>query len=160
MPVKFSTFMKMTPEERKALPWKEWPTAYRRMWTIGLPVVAILTLIIALVPGDPPSPAELAAQATADSLKKAEAALLKKYPNLPRQSGFDASVDVVVDYLSATLNDPRSYQPESWSALISTSDGYFQVRHTFRAKNGFGGMILGSKVFVIDSFGSVVRVAD
>lgn len=160
MPLKFSEFAKMTPEERKTLTWKDYPVAYRRMWTIGVPVLAVLILIVTLTPGDPPSQAELAAKAQADSIAKAEAELRSRYPNLPRQSGFDSSVDGVVDYLSTTLNDPKSYEPESWSTLIPSKNGLFQVRHTFRAKNGFGAMVLQNFVFYLDSNSNVIEVKE
>lgn len=82
-------------------------------------------------------------------------------------NAIDASVYQVQDYLKNTyLNDPDSYEPISWSAVIKLNDnkqeGYpaYQVRHKFRAKNEYGGYVTEEKIFKLDYKGNVVDVED
>ena len=82
-------------------------------------------------------------------------------------SEWDASVQQVVDYLKNNyLNDPDSYQSISWSAVVKLNNakeiGFacYQVRHKYRAKNGFGGYVTEEKLFKLDYQGNVVEVRD
>ena len=75
----------------------------------------------------------------------------------PRQSHFDNSVDCVENYLKKSyLRDPNSYESIRWTKVIKNDDGTFQVTHTFRAKNGFGGMVEETKTFAIASNGNTI----
>lgn len=69
---------------------------------------------------------------------------------------FDHSVRQVEHYLKRSyLNAPSSYESVEWGPLTQNDDGTYTVSHTYRAKNGFGGVITESKVFVIDRNGKV-----
>jgi len=82
-------------------------------------------------------------------------------------SELDASVYQVEDYLKKNyLNDPDSYQEISWSTVFKLNESKeagvpkYQVRHKFRAKNGFGGYVVEEKVFRLDYLGNVVDSKD
>jgi hypothetical protein len=77
--------------------------------------------------------------------------------NAPRQSSWDHSVDLVVDYLKHDyLRDPKSYESVKWGLLKQNEDGTFHVGHTFRARNSFGGMEEQILIFVISADGKAV----
>ena len=63
------------------------------------------------------------------------------------------------DYLDSTLRDPDSYESIEWSEVKEKADGYY-VRHKYRAKNGFGGMVVTNQLFHLDFSGNVVEVKD
>ena len=74
-----------------------------------------------------------------------------------RQSPFDNSVDCVEYYLKHKyLKDPDSYQGIEWSKVINNQDGTYNVTHTFRARNGYGGMGIETLTFTIASDGWTV----
>lgn len=73
-----------------------------------------------------------------------------------QNSPWDGSVVQVENYLRQTLNDPDSYQSVNWGKVMKRDDGGFFVRHSFRAKNAFGALILQDYVFVLDSAGQIV----
>jgi len=73
---------------------------------------------------------------------------------------------LIKKYLDSSLNDPKSYEPVSFSAPVKLRDtiiklgvtydtvrhhGAFLILHTYRAKNGFGAMIKTQEWFKIDS---------
>jgi hypothetical protein len=71
-------------------------------------------------------------------------------------SAWDGSVRQVERYVKRQLlRDPDSYQSVEWSKVQRQGEGYI-VRHTFRAKNGFGGYDVATYGFVLDSAGNVV----
>ena len=73
----------------------------------------------------------------------------------PRQSGWDHSVSCVESYLKkGYLRDPDSYESVNWGRVEKNNDGTYEVTHTFRARNGFGGMDEETKTFIIGSDGS------
>lgn len=72
----------------------------------------------------------------------------------PHQSEWDNSVDCVEKYLKHSLNDPGSYESIHWDKLVKQENGTYMVTHSFRAKNGFGGMNQETLTFVIGSDGS------
>ena len=74
-------------------------------------------------------------------------------------SGLDASVYQVEQFLDDNLNDPDSYDPIEWSAVQPTKNGYY-VRHKYRARNGFGGMNIENKIFYLDKDGNVTGYTD
>lgn len=75
----------------------------------------------------------------------------------PHQSPWDNSVDVVEDYLKHTyLNDPDSYESIHWDKLHKTQDGGYYVIHSFRARNGMGGMVKTTMIFFISQDGKRV----
>jgi hypothetical protein len=78
-------------------------------------------------------------------------------PGGPSQSPWDNSVDCVVSYLKYHyLRDPDSYESINWSEIAKNSDGTYQVTHTFRAKNGFGGMGVETLTFTIAPDGQTI----
>ena len=71
-------------------------------------------------------------------------------------SPIDHSVLQVKYYLKNTLNDPDSYKPVEWSEVkYLENDNKYMVRHKYRAKNSFGGVITKNDVFFLDSEGKV-----
>ena len=62
----------------------------------------------------------------------------------------DEAKDNVGVYLRRILNDPGSYKPAEWGPLIQSGAGY-RIAHTYRAKNGFGALMLGGATFTLDS---------
>ncbi len=85
-----------------------------------------------------------------------------KLDNIVTNSEFDGSVSQVKDYLKSNLNDPDSYESIEWSPVskIKTLNHKFIVRHKYRAKNGFGGLVITNQTFYLDSIGNVVDVVD
>lgn len=74
-----------------------------------------------------------------------------------KNSQWDGSVDVAERYLKRNLlKDPSSYESISWGKVAKNPDGSYQVTHTFRARNGFGGMGKETITFIISSDGSRV----
>jgi hypothetical protein len=72
-------------------------------------------------------------------------------------SPWDHSVGSVKDYVKDHyLRDPDSYESVQWYLPIENSDGTYQVTHTFRAKNGFGGMNEETHTFTLSSNGREV----
>ena len=67
-------------------------------------------------------------------------------------SGLDASVYQVEQFLDDNLNDPDS-------SMTPTKNGYY-VRHKYRARNGFGGMNIENKIFYLDKDGNVTGYTD
>lgn len=72
---------------------------------------------------------------------------------------YTGSVKQVVTYLKENLKDPRSYESISWSKVMH-KDGYYIVRHKYRAKNGFGGYVIENKLFYIDLYGKVYKIQE
>ncbi len=84
---------------------------------------------------------------------------INEIDNKPKiqNSPWDGSVSEVKDYLNKTLKDPDSYEGIEWSNVVK-KDGYFFVRHKYRAKNSFGGYVIEDCIFKIDDKGSVINV--
>ncbi len=72
---------------------------------------------------------------------------------------YDGSVEQVVDYLKENLKDPRSYESISWSKVMH-KNGYYMVRHKYRAKNSFGGFAVENKIFYINLYGEIYKIED
>lgn len=74
-----------------------------------------------------------------------------------KASSWDGSVEIVERFLKNNyLNDPSSYESVKWGHLTKNSDGTYVVTHTFRARNGFGGMNQQSMAFIISADGKSV----
>lgn len=73
------------------------------------------------------------------------------------QSRFDHSVPCVEKFLKRNyLRDPDSYKSIHWSLVTKREDGNYEVTHSFRARNGFGGMNEETLTFIISSNGERV----
>ncbi len=66
-----------------------------------------------------------------------------------RSSG---AVFQVEAYLDKNLRDPGSRQSIEWSRLYPLPDGKYYVRHKYRAKNGFGAMVIEDRSFAITRY--------
>jgi len=76
-------------------------------------------------------------------------------------SNWDGSVRQVKDFLKENLNDPDSYEAVTWSPVQQNPDNHdFIVRHKYRARNGFGGLMIYDQIFTLDSLGDVINVSD
>ena len=86
---------------------------------------------------------------------------LSRYNEDPvKNNGLDASVYQVEQYLKNNLRDPDSYEPMEWSAVQKTKNGWYYVRHKYRARNGFGGMNIENQIFYLDEDGNVTGYTD
>lgn len=86
---------------------------------------------------------------------------MEKLENLPNieNSVWDGSVYQVKNYLKKNLKDPDSYEGIEWSNVIKNSDETYTVRHKFRARNSFGGMVIEDWVFILDKEGNVTTAS-
>jgi len=80
-------------------------------------------------------------------------------PNKPAnqvtQSSWDGSVPQVKDWLKAHANDPSSLEFKSWN-LSKYDNGNNDVFVTYRAKNGFGALMLYQGKFVLSPSGIIL----
>jgi hypothetical protein len=72
------------------------------------------------------------------------------------QSSWDNSVPCVESYIKSHLNDPGSYESVHWDKATQSDDGTYTVTATYRAKNGFGGIVTNITQFKIDKDGQTV----
>lgn len=72
---------------------------------------------------------------------------------------YDGSVSQIVTYLNENLKDPHSYESISWSKVMH-KDGYYLVRHKYRAKNSLGGDVIENKLFYIDLYGAIYKIEE
>ena len=56
------------------------------------------------------------------------------------------------------LKDPDSYESISWSDLMKAGDGTYYITHSYRAKNSFGGYVIETKIFHLDSEGNIINI--
>lgn len=92
-------------------------------------------------------------QISTDVAKKMqERAKLPKIEN----SAWDGSVYQVKKYLKNNLKDPDSYESIEWSKVLKNNDGTYSVRHKYRARNSFGGMVIENWIFTLDENGNVI----
>ncbi len=77
-----------------------------------------------------------------------------------RNSAWDGSVYQVKNYLKKNLKDPGSYEGIEWSEVYENPDGTYAVRHKYRAKNSFGGMVVENCIFVLDAQGNVISTSE
>lgn len=75
-----------------------------------------------------------------------------------KQSSWNGSVSQVETFLKKRhLSDPSSYQSVKWGTLYKNEDGTYNVSHTFRAKNKFGGTVTETMYFTISSKGEIIN---
>lgn len=60
------------------------------------------------------------------------------------------------------LKDPDSYREMSWGpfGIYSSRNNTYFALHKYRAKNSYGGYVIEEKLFVLDSKGNVIKIAD
>jgi hypothetical protein len=58
-------------------------------------------------------------------------------------------------YLKENLNDPDSYKHVNTEIAYQDENSYCLVKTTYRAKNGFGAMVLNTRIFKVDFDGTV-----
>ena len=94
-----------------------------------------------------------------------ESGTSKPKEDLITNSTYAGSVVQVERYLKDEyLKDPDSYEGISWSAVVKLSEtteiGFasYQVRHKFRAKNGYGGYNVEEMLFKLDYQGNIVEM--
>ena len=94
---------------------------------------------------------------------KADAGIREKSDDSERGDGsvknspWNGSVMQVKNYLKKTLKDPDSYESIEWGKVID-NNGTYEVKHTYRAKNSFGGYVVETCLFKLDSHGNVIEV--
>ena len=76
-----------------------------------------------------------------DSIKAVEDSIEANRPKVYNMPS-DGSVWQVKEYLKQNLNDASSYEPVSWTDVVLTQDNCYVVEHSYRAKNGFGALML------------------
>ena len=72
-------------------------------------------------------------------------------------SSWDGSVKQCKKYLVSRLNDADSYESVEWYKVTETGNGYL-VKHTYRARNGFGAKVLSTVLFKMDKDGDVIEM--
>lgn len=76
----------------------------------------------------------------------------------PVNGPWNGEVRQVEQYLKATLNDAKSYEPVKWYQVLHNSEkGTYEVKHTYRAANAFGAKIMVTDLFVMDAEGNVIE---
>ena len=75
-------------------------------------------------------------------------------------SPWDSSVSQVKKYLKRNLKDPGSLDVIEWSPVVKRSDGGYQVRCKYRAKNSLGGYVIENQIFIMDANGNVTSVTN
>jgi hypothetical protein len=76
-------------------------------------------------------------------------------------SAWDGSVYQAENYLKRNLKDPDSYEAIEWGRVLTRNNGEeYRVRCKYRAKNSFGGYVIGHHVFALDAEGNVVRMVE
>ena len=81
-----------------------------------------------------------------------------KYPEVnetpigkkPEQSEWDASVQIVKDYIKSNANDASSIEFLEWSKVSSAGE-YWVVRCKFKGTNSFGGVVTENKWFYMQN---------
>ena len=74
-------------------------------------------------------------------------------------SWINKEVTQVKEWIKANANDPSSVEFVEWGEVSPEGAG-FKVRCKFRAKNGFGALVLGQKEFHMDASGKVTSVTE
>lgn len=78
-------------------------------------------------------------------------------PAVPEAPSVPSGTSAVRDYLRKTLNDWDSYEGEGYSEPSEVADHNgktcYLIRHEYRAKNGFGAMMLKKQMFYYTSDG-------
>ena len=64
----------------------------------------------------------------------------------PETSAWDRTTYFIKDYLRTNLNDPKSLKIKDAYKVVPAGEDYIQ-RVTYRAKNGFGALVLEDNVF-------------
>lgn len=118
--------------------------------SIGLTVVAVWLLVKVFGFSAEDTPRESVGSSSSSSTKASVS------HETVVNSAWDGSVYQVERYLKRNLKDPDSYQGIEWSRVAPSDDGGYYVRHTYRAKNGFGGYVIENKVFYLSSQGNVL----
>lgn len=71
----------------------------------------------------------------------------------------DGTVPAVLDFLlGGGLKHPGTYQGIQWGPLfVSSSTGYWVVKHKYRATNDYGQQVMAERIFVLDIYGQVIE---
>ncbi len=93
------------------------------------------------------TPAEMAARRAEEAAKKAEERLYAQNCLSP----WDGSHRAFESMVTATLNDPDSYEHVETLTWPRRADGRNEIVITFRAKNGFGGTITAKATGTINA---------
>ena len=75
-----------------------------------------------------------------------------------KNSEWDGSVKQCKTYLMDRIRDPDSYESIEWSKPVQGKNGNYLVRHKYRAKNGFGGYVISTVLFLVADDGKVVSM--
>lgn len=79
-----------------------------------------------------------------------------------KKTNDEQAQESIENYLHETLNDPQSYQAGSFIVMpynhIHHPNECWEVLHDYRAKNGYGALILNHNTFYLDSVFNVRRV--
>ena len=91
--------------------------------------------------------AELVKQGKSSSSTSTHTSKQKYKPKpTPEVSAWDGVAYCIKDYLKANLNDPKSLKIKDAYTVVPATDDFIQ-RVTYRAKNGFGALVLEDNVF-------------
>ena len=88
--------------------------------------------------------------------EKKDAKASTKSNAVVENSPWDGSVYQVKRYVKKHLKDPSSYESVSWGTVRKVGNNY-EVSHTYRARNSFGGYVVEGGVFVLNDKGQVIK---
>jgi hypothetical protein len=94
-----------------------------------------------------------------DSVAKEESAATRKKQIEKNFSSWDGSHRKLVDLVKKSLNDPGSFDHVE-TKFWDMGDDNIVVLMTYRAKNGFGALVLGSVKAKTNIAGDVVKIMD
>ncbi len=75
-------------------------------------------------------------------------------------TGWDNRVYQVEMYLEKVLKDPDSFEAIEWGPVWTKSGQEYRVRCKYRAKNSFGGYVIGDQVFIMNGQGQILRTVE
>lgn len=75
-------------------------------------------------------------------------------------SGWDGSCRPLEKYIKKQLNDPDSYEHSETRYYVNDDTTKVNVLTIFRAKNGFGGLILTSYAAELDMSGNILKLSE
>lgn len=119
-------------------------------WGLLAAMISLLTIGLAFAPDKP------ATDAPAHQAKPAPE-LTSEQRVLAQFSGWDGSHTASVKAIKEAINDPDSFKHAETRYWLR-EDNTVKVLTVFRARNGFGGMVVARVVTVVDIDGNVLSI--
>lgn len=140
--------MKLTPEQLQARRKKN-----KKLWLVAIGLWLMAGCLYAIIPDyDTPRTATYSAPKPTKS----------KWELWQEQyvSGWDGSCRPVEQLIKKNLNDPKSYEHSETRYYLNADTTKVNVLTAFRAKNGFGGLVLTTYSAEVDMAGNVLTIEE